>query len=101
MNVDWNMATASQLVHDFSDGALLYNACGLVKIRCGCLLPGSGVLGWLVAWLIDQDKLDVDESVRYLIASGVRVIVAPCRRVTVEVSHHQAFLWLGINAVEV
>ena len=73
----------------------------MARVKGGCLLLGSGVVGWLVTWLTDKNKLIVYQPVLHLIASGIRVAVVPCGRMNVELSHCQVFLRLEINAVEV
>ena len=95
------MVTASLLVHNFSDGALLYIPFGYDKGRFRFLLLGIGKVGWLVIWLTDTEKLIVYQPVRYPIASGVRIITAPRRRMSDEVSLSQVCLRFEINDLEV
>ena len=49
--------------------------CGHGMVKGGNLLAGSRVVGWLVTWFIDKEKLIVYQPVPYLNASGARVFV--------------------------
>ena len=98
---DWSVVAATELGIDDPDNPLLDVLRGKGEVGGVCFLPGPGVVGWSVCGLVDQDQLVVHHPVLDLLPSWVSVVVAPGRRVSIEVTCDEVIFCKKVKGVEV
>ena len=75
----WEVITSSKRFAYCSGGALVDVSSGHGQVWCGCCFPGSGIAGWTIVWVVEEDKLVVYHPVFNFFSHAVEVWVFPAQ----------------------